>query len=79
MGQIGLKVHGVKTLFAENFDQVFRIALGNTTGAGDGLHPNLSLAIVSPNQDYIPFLDRVGRFGRPSIKQDKARVAKLLS
>ena len=65
--------------FAENLDQVFGLTPRNAPRVGHDSHAQTSLAIALANYDHVTGFHGVRRLRGAVIKQDKTRVAKLLS
>lgn len=67
-----------KQSLTHNLNQPTRLAPRNIARRRYHQHARSYLAVATPNSDLVSSFDRVRRFCRASIKQNQARVAKLL-
>ncbi len=64
--------------FAKDFNQLTRIPPQNIARSGNSQHADRNLMITPANIDLVSGFDRVRGLSWSPVKQDKARVAKLL-
>ena len=64
---------------AHNLNQLICIPARNVAGRRHGQHARYGLAIATPQTNFVSGFNRVRRLCRPAVKENKARVAKLLS
>jgi hypothetical protein len=72
-------VERLKNSLAHNLHQLICVASGNVAGRRRPEHVRDYFAVAPPNFDFVSGLDGMSGLGRPAVKQNKTRVAKLLS
>ena len=77
--KLELQTDRLEVLFADDLDQSARVAAGNIHAGRNLQHPRNSFSLATSNGYLIIGFDDVRGFRRPSVKENKARVAKLLS
>jgi len=72
-------VERLKEIFADDFNQLLGVAPRNVPGRRRLEHVRDYFAVAPPNFDFVSGIDGMSGLGRPAVKQNKTRVAKLLS
>jgi len=72
-------VERLKAIFADDFNQPVCVASRDVAGGGRFQDVRDYLAIATPDFDFVSGIDGMSGLGRPAVKQNKTRVAKLLS
>ena len=66
-------------MLTDYLNQLICIPARNVAGRRHGQHARYGLAIATPQTNFVSGFNRVRRLCRPTVKENKARVAKLLS
>src|SRR5258708_20688031 len=72
-------IERLNAIFADDFNQLLCVTSRDIAGGGRLQDARDYLAVATPDFDFVSGIDGMSGLGRPAVKQNKTRVAKLLS